>query len=99
LHSALNLVSDEHLERNLRAMDASFGDSLKKLGAYAFQHACKEVSVERLLGSLQGRAFQVLSVLRLGAARQRGCVVIESGPILLELEKTGHSFARFVRAL
>src|SRR5262249_38707804 len=33
----LNLVSDEHLERNLRARDQTFGDQLKQLAAYAFQ--------------------------------------------------------------
>ncbi|HEY0252436.1 MAG TPA: hypothetical protein VGC41_12965, partial [Kofleriaceae bacterium] len=35
----LNLVADEHLERNLRATNAEYGDRLKRLGAYAFQHA------------------------------------------------------------
>src|SRR5262249_26405934 len=36
---------------------------------------------------------------RLGAARRPGGVVIESGRLLLEMEKAGLSFARFVRAL
>ena len=33
----LNLIADEHLERNLRALDRTYGDRLKRLGAYAFQ--------------------------------------------------------------
>jgi len=54
----LNLVADEHLERNLRARDERLGDRLKRLGAYAFQHAEREIAVESLLDSLQGRAFE-----------------------------------------
>jgi hypothetical protein len=99
LHPLLNLVADEHLERNLRGLDEAFGDRLKKLVAYAFQHAMREVHVDQLLGCLQGRAFAVLTAVRLGAARLRGCVVIEGGRVLLEMEKAGLSFARFVRAL
>jgi hypothetical protein len=95
----LNLVADEHLERNLRATDTAFGDKLKRLGAYAFQHMSKEVPVEELLGRLQGQAFDVLTATRLGAARRPGHVVVESGRLLLEMEKAGLSFARFVRAL
>src|SRR5262249_25411442 len=38
LQPLLNLVSDEHLERRLRAENQDFGDLLKQLGAYAFQH-------------------------------------------------------------
>jgi hypothetical protein len=99
LHSLLNLVADEHLERNLRGLDEDYGDRLKKLVAFAFQHAMREVPVDHLLACLQGRAFPVLPAVRLGAARLRGCVVIEGGRVLLEMEKAGLSFARFVRAL
>jgi hypothetical protein len=95
----LNLVADEHLERNLRAHDTGFGDKLKRLGAYAFQHMSKELQVEELLGRLQGQAFEVLTATRLGAARRPGRVLVESGRLLLEMEKAGLSFARFVRAL
>jgi hypothetical protein len=99
LFRLLNLVSDEHLERNLRARDGELGDRLKRLGAYAFLHAEREVAVTTLLDSLQGRVFDVLTSTRLNAARRRGCVVVQSGRILLEMEKAGMSFARFFRAL
>ncbi|MCA9069269.1 MAG: hypothetical protein KDA84_10120, partial [Planctomycetaceae bacterium] len=55
--------------------------------------------VEDLFHSLQGRAFQVLAGTRLQVARRRGCVVVDNGQLLLEMEKSGLSFARFVRAL
>jgi hypothetical protein len=99
LHPLLNLVSDEHLERNLRARDEDFGDRLKKLGAYAFQHSTREVALELVLNCLQGRAFAVLTAVRLGVARLPGCVQIEGGRVLQEMEKAGLSFARFFRAL
>jgi hypothetical protein len=99
LHPLLNLVADEHLERNLRARDEGYGDRLKKLAAYAFQHSVREVAVELLLNCLQGRAFPVLAAARLGVARQPGCVAVEGGRVLLEMERAGLSFARFVRAL
>jgi hypothetical protein len=99
LHPLLNLVADEHLERNLRAQDEGYGDRLKKLAAYAFQHSVREVPVELLLGCLQGRAFPVLAATKLGVARRAGCVLVEGGRVLLEMEKAGLSFARFVRAL
>jgi hypothetical protein len=99
MHRLLNLVSDEHLERNLRARDGAFGDQLKQLAAYAFQHTGREVDVNALLGGLRGRAFAVLSNTHLGVARKSGCVSVSSGRILLQMEKAGLSFARFFRAL
>jgi hypothetical protein len=99
LHSLLNLVADEHLERNLRARGRDFGDRLKLLAAYAFQHTTREFPVGRLLGSLQGRAFEVLTHIHLGFARREGCVAVENGRILAAMERAGLSFARFVRAL
>lgn len=99
MHSLLNLVSDEHLERNLRSLDTEFGDQLKMLGAYAFQHAAREFAVDGLLNTLGGQAFEVLTTVPLGAARQRGCLAVSSGRLLREMERTGMSFARFVRAL
>jgi hypothetical protein len=95
----LNLVSDEHLERNLRVMDESFGNQLKQLGAFAFQHTAREVAVQTLLDALRGRAFDVLSRTHLGVARRDGCVLVNSGRALLEMERAGISFARFFRAL
>jgi hypothetical protein len=95
----LNLVSDEHLERNLRARDQSFGDQLKQLAAYAFQHTAREIDVETLLRSLRSKAFEVLTETPLRVARRRGCVSVSSGRILAQMEKAGLSFARFLRAL
>ncbi len=99
MHPLLNLVADEHLERNLRARDAEHGDKLKRLGAYAFQHSQREIFVETLLEGLQGGAFRVLTASRLGVGRKWGCVSVDSGRVLHEIEKTGLSFARFLRAL
>lgn len=95
----LNLVADEHLERNLRGVDARYGDRLKRLAAYAFQHADKEVPVPELLGALQGRSFEVLHATQLDVARRDGCVAVQSGALLLAMEQAGMSFPRFVRAL
>jgi hypothetical protein len=99
IHQLLNLAADEHLERNLRALDRSFGNQLKLLAAYAFQHTNREFLVENLLTTLGGRAFAVLSAARLGVARRKGCVLVSNGRLLLEMERAGFSFARFIRAL
>ena len=99
LHSLLNLVSDEHLERNLRALDRSFGDQLKMLAAYAFQHVNREYPVEKLLTALQGKSFAVLSSSPMDVARRHACVGLLNGRVLLHMERVGMSFARFVRAL
>ncbi len=56
----LNLVADEHLERNLRARDRRFGDLLKVLAAYAFQHNTREVPVPTLLALLKGKTLDGL---------------------------------------
>lgn len=95
----LNLVSDEHLERNLRAMDRSFGDRLKKLGAYAFRHSTKEVKVRDLLESLNLRAFEVLVDSRMKVARRSYCVRLSTRRVLQQLERTGASFSRFFQAM
>jgi HEAT repeats len=99
MHPLLNLVSDEHLERNLRARDRGFGDQLKLLDSYAFQHSMREVPVAQLLETLQGRAFEVLVNTPLRLARKPDCVLVSNGRILLEMERAGMSFPRFVRAL
>jgi hypothetical protein len=75
LHRLLNLVSDEHLERNLRALDRRFGDQLKQLAAYAFQHTSREIAVDHLLNSLGIHAWAVLTSSRLGVARRWGCAI------------------------
>ncbi|HZO17201.1 MAG TPA: hypothetical protein VFB62_28180 [Polyangiaceae bacterium] len=99
MHGLLNLVADEHLERNLRALDSSWGDRLKRLAAYAFQHAARDLPVTFLLEVLGGRSFLVLSRLRLGLARFNHCVRVPSGTLLHEMEHAGLSFPRFARAL
>jgi hypothetical protein len=95
----LNTVADEHLERRLRAVDAEYGDRLKRLGAHAFQHASKDVPVAELLESLGGRAFEVLTQTRLDVARQENAVRVQSGALLMQMERTGLAFSRFFRAL
>jgi len=95
----LNLVQDEHLERNLRAIDPAMGDPLKRLAAYGFQHAPRERLVPNLLETLGSRAFPVLTSVRLSVARHAGHVVVQAGRVLRQLEKRGGSFPRFVRAL
>ncbi|MCA9606804.1 MAG: VWA domain-containing protein [Myxococcales bacterium] len=99
LGQLLNLVADEHLERNLRAFDEGFGHRLKRLGAYAFQHADRDVMVDVLLKALGGRAFDVLTACAIDAARNPFAIRIQTGSVLRELEHHGSSFARFARAL
>ncbi|MFN0252633.1 MAG: hypothetical protein ACKV2T_37500 [Kofleriaceae bacterium] len=95
----LNLIADEHLERNLRALDASFGDRLKRLDAYAFQHAPQELKVRSLLETLRGSAAAALTGTELGVAFDEHSVRLRRGAILTQLEKNGHPLARFARAL
>ncbi len=95
LFHLLNLVADEHLERNLRALDPEFGDRIERLDAYAFQHAAREMQVERLLHMLRGAAFEVLTRVRLDVAYVR----VDGGRLLLEIARCDNPFARFVRAL
>lgn len=95
----LNLVSDEHLERNLRQVDGAYGDLLKQLNAYAFQHSNREVEVRQLLEKLGDRAAKVLPKVRLEPARKAGHVAVASGKLLRELADGGVSFVRFMRAL
>ncbi len=99
IHGLLNLVADEHLERNLRATDAAYGDRLKRLVAYAFAHSARELPVFTLFDMLQSRAFAVLTRIRLGVARNPASVRIDNGSLLSEMERTGMRFAMFVRAL
>jgi hypothetical protein len=95
----LNLIADEHLERRLRALDAGFGDRLKRLAAWAFLHRPRELDVFALCATLGARAGRVLASTSLGVARSGSRVVVESGALLAALERGGHAFARFVRAL
>ena len=95
----LNLVADEHLERNLRAIDAEYGDRLKRLGAHAFLHSSREENVEVLLGVLLGGAVETLTTVQLGVAHDPACVEIASGALLRALDWREGSFTRFLRAL
>ena len=95
----LNLVADEHLERNLRALDRSYGDRLKRLDAYAFQHAAQELRIKLLLESLRASTAPALIGIELGVAFDEASVRIRRGAILVELERAGHPLARFARAL
>ncbi len=95
----LNLVADEHLERNLRAYDGDFGDRLKALAAYAFQHSPRELEVRSLPAMLGPWMFAVLTGVKLEVAWDPSRVRVSSGRLLAALEARGHSFARFVRAL
>jgi hypothetical protein len=97
--SVLNLVADEHLERNLRAVEPEYGDRLKRLAAYAFQHAEREIKVEQLLSMLLASAAEALCERPLGVAFDEESVEVTGGQILRELDRRGHPFARFVRAL
>jgi hypothetical protein len=95
----LNLIADEHLERNLRAVDPAYGDRLKRLDAYAFQHAPQEIPVPVVLRALRGSAATALIATELGVAYAEGSIRLRRGAILGELDRTGHPLARFARAL
>lgn len=95
----LNLVSDEQLERNLRAKSKIFGNKLKTLAAYAFQHARRDVCLPSLLRTLGAYAFETLHGKLRKVGRKKGHTHIQIGQLLLDLEAHGMSFARFVRAL
>jgi hypothetical protein len=95
----LNLIADEHLERNLRALNPAYGDRLKRLGAYAFQHAPQEIPLATLLASLRGGAARALSATPLDVAFDEASVRLRRGAVIGELDKAGHPLARFARAL
>ncbi len=95
----LNLVADEHLERNLRAHDRSYGDRFKALASYAFQHSEREFEVGKLVQALHVQAFAVLCSTRMAPGWKDDCVRIGAGQLLRALSRGGDSFARFMRAL
>lgn len=95
----LNLVSDEHLERNLRAMDRDFGDRLKRLAAHAFQHDQRDIAVMSLLNSLRTRSYEVLTHCDLSVGMAAGTVRVGNAGVLHAMERAGSSFSRFFRAL
>ncbi|MGF1466824.1 MAG: hypothetical protein ACFCGT_11890 [Sandaracinaceae bacterium] len=99
LSGLLNLVMDEHLERNLRALRPDFGDRLKVLAAYAFQHARRDLKVADLFAMLQEAAFPVLSRIRLGVSRDPASVRVDHGPLLQAMERSDLAIVKFARAL
>jgi hypothetical protein len=99
LGKLLNLVADEHLERNLRQRSAVFGEYLKTLNAYAFQRRTREMPLEMLLQRLGAEALGVLTQIKLGVAHDRASVAVQNGKLLRLLDAGGNSFARFMRAL
>ena len=99
IHSLLNLVADEHLERNLRRMNSGYDEKLKRLASHAFQHTQKEMPVQQLLDNLGILAFRVLCRSKLTVARNRENVTIRNGRLLMELGRRGSRFAKFFRAL
>lgn len=99
LGKLLNLVADEHLERNLRAISKQYGVQLKRLGVYAFNRSAKDYSLETLLSLLGGRAFAVLVENPPAVARDPAAMRVRGGSVLLALDQAGHSFSRFFRAL
>ncbi|MCA9796302.1 MAG: VWA domain-containing protein, partial [Candidatus Eremiobacteraeota bacterium] len=99
LHSLLNLVSDEHLERNLRANHPDNDQKLKRLTAYAFGHREHETELEGLVMGLGRELFGVLTNSRLRLARERGRVRVSGRQIFRALDRSSLPFGRFVRAL
>ena len=99
LASLHNLVCDEHLERNLRSLDTRWGDDLKRLAAWAFQHARHATDAEVLLRRLGPWTLVALRQAGLAAARRQGAVTLGVGELLRALEATGSRFATFTRAL
>lgn len=95
----LNLVSDEHLERNLRASSVAYDQKLKRLAAYAFLHSRREVPIKELLLALQDKAADVLTHTHLSVAAKEGCLSVRGSDALNALENHGSSFMRFVRGL
>ncbi len=99
LGALLNLVADEHLERNLRALSSSrYGDRLQALAAWAFQHRRKEMSLSSVLAGLGPRAAAVLVGATIGVARDPNNIVVDVGGLVARLQRTS-PFARFMHAL
>ncbi|MFO7564173.1 MAG: hypothetical protein R6X02_16120 [Enhygromyxa sp.] len=99
LHGVLNLVADEHLERNLRSLRSDYGDRLKRLAAHAFLHAERDLSWLWLLDRLGVSSFAILSRRPTVPAHEVGGLRIARGDLMQALELGGSSWARFARAL
>lgn len=99
LHGVLNLVADEHLERNLRSRRDDYGDRLKRLAAHAFLHAERDLGWTWLLDRLGVSSFAILSSKPTTPAHQAGALRIRRGELMQALEDGGNAWARFARAL
>lgn len=99
LAKLLNLVADEHLERNLRAMNKQYDANLKRLAVYAFNRNAKDYSLDSILSLLGCRAFATLVENPPAVARDPDSLLVRGGAVLLALDKAGQSFSRFFRAL
>ncbi len=95
----LNLIADEHLERNLRAVAPAYGDRLKRLGAYAFHHAPQEMKVTSLRQALGAATAIALIAADFGVAHDAESIRLKRGAVLAELDRAGHPVARFSRSL
>ena len=99
LHGVLNLVADEHLERNLRSFRAEYGDRLKRLAAHAFLHTERDLDWNWLLDTLGAASFAILASKPTAPAHLPGQLRVDRGDLLQALETGGSSWARFARAL
>jgi len=99
LGSLMNLVCDEHLERNLRATDARYGDHFKRLGAWAFQRASRQMTVPALFDAVGRHAAIALPGSSLAPGREVGTVRIEVGRLIDALARSGSKLSLFLRAL
>ncbi|MEM9828718.1 MAG: hypothetical protein AAF958_19180, partial [Planctomycetota bacterium] len=98
-HSLLNLVADEHLERNFRARDRQFADWLGALGNYAFNRGFQDMPLSNLLSLLGFRACEILQGGLARPSPQPGHLRLRGGVALQALERAGDSYSRFFRAL
>lgn len=99
LGKLLNLVADEHLERNLRAMNKHYDAKLKRLAVYAFNRNAKDYPLDTILSLLGCRAFATLVENPPSVARDPDSLLVRGGAVLLAMDKAGQSFSRFFRAL
>lgn len=99
LGSLMNLVCDEHLERNLRATDATYGDHFKRLGAWAFQRADRQMADHELLDAVGPWAAAALPASALAPGREIGTVRIEVGRFVDALARAGSKLSLFLRTL
>lgn len=93
----LNLVQDEHLERNLRAISREYGDALKKTATWVFRRWEREIPADLLIERLGVRSFEALTRLRLKPGIEG--VRVKLGSLLSALEGERGSYAKFLPAL